>query len=136
MRKKGFYEKFFKRPFDLIASVVAFIVLIPQLIFISILVRIKFGSPIIFKQKRPGMNEKIFTLYKFRTMNNKKDEKGELLPDSERLTKFGKLLRSTSLHELPSLVNIIKGDLSIVGPIPLLVDYLELYVNEHFLKNS
>ena len=130
MRKKGIYEKFFKRPFDLIAAVAAFIILIPLLIIISILVRMKLGSPIIFKQERPGLNETIFTLYKFRTMTNKKNEKGELLPDSERLTKFGKFLRSTSLDELPSLVNIIKGDLSIVGPRPLLVEYLKLYSEE------
>jgi lipopolysaccharide/colanic/teichoic acid biosynthesis glycosyltransferase len=100
------------------------------MIIIAILVRIKLGHPIIFKQKRPGLNEKIFTLYKFRTMTDKKDNNGELLSDSERLTKFGKFLRSTSIDELPGLLNIIKGDMSIVGPRPLLVEYLDLYTDE------
>jgi lipopolysaccharide/colanic/teichoic acid biosynthesis glycosyltransferase len=100
------------------------------MIAIAILVRIKLGHPVIFKQKRPGLNEKIFTLYKFRTMTDKKDESGELLPDSERLTKFGRFLRSTSIDELPGLINIIKGDMSIVGPRPLLVEYLDLYTVE------
>ena len=100
------------------------------MLIIAILVRIKLGTPVIFKQQRPGKNEKIFTLYKFRTMTDKKDENGNLLPDSERLTKFGKLLRSTSLDELPELVNIIKGDMAIVGPRPLLVGYLPLYNEE------
>lgn len=130
MHKKGIYERFFKRPLDFIISFLTFILIIPLLLFISFLVRIKLGSPIIFKQERPGLNEKIFTLYKFRTMTNKKDQSGKLLPDNERLTPFGKFLRSTSLDELPSLVNIIKGDLSIVGPRPLLVEYLPLYNNE------
>jgi len=96
----------------------------------ALLVRSKLGSPIIFKQERPGLNGKIFTLYKFRTMTDKKDENGELLPDEERLTHFGKFLRSTSLDELPELVNMLKGDMSVVGPRPLLVKYLPLY-NEH-----
>lgn len=100
------------------------------MLVIAILVRIKLGHPVIFKQKRPGLNEKIFTLYKFRTMTDKKDEFGELLPDSERLTKFGKFLRSTSIDELPGLINIIKGDMSIVGPRPLLIEYLDLYTVE------
>jgi len=100
------------------------------MLIIALLVRIKLGSPVIFKQKRPGLNEKIFTLYKFRTMTDERDENGELLPDSVRLTKFGKFLRSTSLDELPELFNILKGDMSIVGPRPLLVEYLPLY-NEH-----
>jgi undecaprenyl phosphate N,N'-diacetylbacillosamine 1-phosphate transferase len=130
MNKKGLYEKYFKRLFDFIVSLIAFIVLSPLLLFLSLIVRIKLGSPIIFKQKRPGLNEKVFTLYKFRTMKNSKDEHGVLLPDSERLTKFGKFLRATSLDELPSLLNIIKGDLSIVGPRPLLVEYLSLYNDE------
>lgn len=130
MHKKGIYEKFFKRPFDFCLSLIAFIVLLPLILFIAILVRIKLGSPIIFKQERPGLNEKIFTLYKFRTMTDKKDDNGALLSDAERLTKFGKLLRSTSLDELPSLLNIIKGYMSIVGPRPLLVEYLDLYSDE------
>lgn len=108
-------------------SLCAIIVLSPVMLIIALLVRIKLGSPVIFKQKRPGLNEKIFTLYKFRTMTDKRDEKGELLPDAERLTKFGKMLRSTSLDELPELFNILKGDMSIVGPRPLLVQYLPLY---------
>lgn len=129
-QRKGIYRKYLKRPFDFILSLIALIILSPILLTIAILVRIKLGSPVIFKQKRPGLNEKIFTLYKFRTMTNKKDKSGELLPDSERLTRFGKILRSTSLDELPELFNILKGDMSIVGPRPLLVQYLPLY-NEH-----
>jgi lipopolysaccharide/colanic/teichoic acid biosynthesis glycosyltransferase len=130
MHKKGLYEKFFKRPFDFIVSLIAFITLLPVLFIVAVLIRVKLGSPVIFKQDRPGLNEKIFTLYKFRTMTDKKDDKGFLLPDSERITKFGKFLRSTSIDELPGLVNIIKGDMSIVGPRPLLVEYLELYNKE------
>ena len=130
MHKKGFYEKYFKRLFDFSVSLIAFILLFPFLVFIAVLIRIKLGSPIIFKQDRPGLNEQIFTLYKFRTMTDKKDDQGVLLPDSERLTKFGKFLRSTSIDELPGLINIIKGDMSIVGPRPLLVEYLELYNSE------
>lgn len=121
------YAKYFKRMLDFILSLIALIILSPILLIVAILVRIKLGSPIIFKQQRPGKNEKIFTLYKFRTMTDKKDENGNLLPDSERLTKFGKLLRSTSLDELPELINILKGNMAIVGPRPLLVEYLSLY---------
>lgn len=121
------YKKYFKRPFDIIMSSVALIVLSPLLFVIAILVRIKLGSPVLFKQKRPGKNEKIFTIYKFRTMTNKKDQDGNLLSDKERLTRFGSFLRSTSLDELPALLNIIKGEMSIVGPRPLLVQYLPLY---------
>lgn len=124
------YAKYIKRTLDLILSLMALIVLMPLMIIIGILVRINLGSPIIFKQKRPGKDEKIFTLYKFRTMTDEKDEKGKLLPDSQRLTKFGKFLRSTSLDELPELINILKGDMSIVGPRPLLVEYLKLYNEE------
>jgi lipopolysaccharide/colanic/teichoic acid biosynthesis glycosyltransferase len=130
MHKKGIYEKFFKRPFDFFVSLFALIILSPILLIIAVLVRIKLGNPVIFKQKRPGLNEKIFTLYKFRTMTDKKDESGELLPDSVRLTKFGKFLRSTSIDELPALINIIKGNMSIVGPRPLLIEYLDLYTEE------
>ena len=115
------YAKYIKRILDFILSLIALIVLSPVLLVVAILVRIKLGSPIIFKQQRPGKDERIFTLYKFRTMTDKKDENGNLLPDSERLTKFGKVLRSTSLDELPELVNILKGDMSIVGPRPLLI---------------
>lgn len=124
------YEKYFKRMLDFLLSLMAFIVLSPIIAIVYILVRIKLGKPAIFKQERPGKNEKIFTLYKFRTMTDRKDEEGNLLPDAERLTKFGKFLRSTSIDELPELVNIIKGDMSIVGPRPLLVEYLPLYNEE------
>lgn len=124
------YKHFFKRLIDFILSLIALIVLSPILLIVAILVRTKLGSPVIFKQERPGLNEKIFTLYKFRTMTDAKDEHGNLFPDEIRLTKFGKLLRSTSLDELPELFNILKGDMSIVGPRPLLVRYLPLY-NEH-----
>jgi lipopolysaccharide/colanic/teichoic acid biosynthesis glycosyltransferase len=127
---KGIYRRFLKRPMDYILSLMAIIILSPVLIIVAILVRVKLGSPVLFKQKRPGLNEKIFTMYKFRTMTDEKDKNGELLPDSVRLTEFGKMLRSTSLDELPELFNILKGDMSIVGPRPLLVQYLELY-NDH-----
>lgn len=115
------YAKYIKRILDLILSLMALIILMPLMLIIYILVRVKLGKPAIFKQERPGKDEKIFTLYKFRTMTDEKDENGNLLPDEQRLTKFGKMLRSTSLDELPELVNIIKGDMSIVGPRPLLV---------------
>ena len=124
------YKKFIKRFLDFILSLIALIILSPILLIIYILVRIKLGKPAIFKQQRPGKNEKIFTLYKFRTMTDDKDEEGNLLPDEQRLTKFGKILRSTSLDELPELFNILKGDMSIVGPRPLLVEYLPLYNEE------
>ena len=121
------YRKYIKRLLDFILSLFAIIILSPVLLIVALLVRIKLGSPVIFKQKRPGLNEKIFTLYKFRTMTDAKDEHGNLLTDEIRLTKFGKLLRSTSLDELPELFNILKGDMSIVGPRPLLVNYLPFY---------
>lgn len=124
------YRKYIKRLLDFILSLFAIIILSPVLLIVALLVRIKLGSPVIFKQERPGLNEKIFTLYKFRTMTDDKDEQGNLLPDEIRLIKFGKLLRSTSLDELPELFNILKGDMAIVGPRPLLVRYLPLY-NEH-----
>ncbi|MBQ8043151.1 MAG: sugar transferase [Clostridia bacterium] len=124
------YKKYVKRILDVVLSTIALIILSPVLLVIAILVRIKHGSPVIFKQDRPGKDEKIFKLYKFRTMTNEKDENGNLLPDDKRLTKFGKMLRSTSLDELPELINIIKGDMSIVGPRPLLVEYLPLYNEE------
>ncbi len=128
--RKGFYERFIKRPQDFILSLIALIVLSPVFLVLAILVRAKLGSPVIFKQERPGLNGRIFTLYKFRSMSDARDENGNLLPDDVRLTRFGKILRSTSLDELPELVNILKGDMSIVGPRPLLVRYLPLY-NEH-----
>lgn len=119
--KKGIYEKYIKRVLDFILSLIAFICLSPILLIVAILVRTKLGKPIIFKQQRPGRDEKIFTLYKFRTMTDEKDVNGEMLPDDVRLTNFGRFLRSTSLDELPELINIIKGDMSIVGPRPQLV---------------
>ncbi|WP_207720381.1 sugar transferase [Eubacterium callanderi] len=121
------YQKYVKRILDITLSGAAIIVLSPVMGVTAILVKKKLGSPVIFKQKRPGKDEKIFTMYKFRTMTDERDEKGELLPDSVRLTKFGKMLRSTSLDELPELFNIFKGDMSVVGPRPLLVQYLPLY---------
>ncbi len=121
------YRKYIKRPMDIVLSLCAIIMLSPLLLAVAILVRIKLGSPVIFKQKRPGLNEKIFTLYKFRTMTDEKDKNGKLLPDKIRLTEFGKWLRSTSLDELPELFNILKGDMSIIGPRPLLIEYLPLY---------
>lgn len=127
MHNKGIYEKFIKRPHDLILSCLALLVLSPVMCVIAILVRSKLGSPIFFSQKRPGRDEKIFKLYKFRTMTDQKDDKGELLPSNKRLTKFGERLRTTSLDELPELLNIIRGDMSIIGPRPLLVKYLPLY---------
>jgi len=119
--RSGIYKKYIKRSFDFILALIAIIFLSPVLLVVSILVRILLGTPVIFKQKRPGLNEKIFTLYKFRTMTDERDKDGKLLPDSVRLTKFGKFLRSTSLDELPELFNILKGDMSIVGPRPQLI---------------
>lgn len=127
--KGGIYRTFLKRPMDFILSLIAIIVLSPVFLIVAVLVRTKLGSPVIFKQKRPGLNEEVFLMYKFRTMTDERDDKGELLPDSVRLTKFGKLLRSTSLDELPELLNILKGNMSIIGPRPLLVQYLPLYNN-------
>lgn len=132
MRKKTFkkitiYEKYFKRPIDCCCALFAIIILSPILILLAVLVRIKLGTPIIFKQERPGLNGKVFTLFKFRTMTDQKDEEGNLLPDEARLTPFGAVLRSSSLDELPELFNILRGDMSIIGPRPLLVEYLPLY---------
>ena len=132
----GIYRRFLKRPMDFILSLMAIIVLSPVLIIVGVLVRVKLGSPILFKQKRPGLNEKIFTMYKFRTMTDEKDENGELLPDSVRLTSFGRMLRSTSLDELPELFNILKGDMSIVGPRPLLERYLPYYTGYERNRHS
>ena len=132
----GIYKKYIKRPMDFILALIGIIVLSPVLLIIAILVRIKLGSPVLFKQGRPGLNERIFTIYKFRTMTNERDENGELLPDSMRLTKFGKFLRSTSLDELPELFNILKGDMSFVGPRPLSVMYLPYYTEEERLRHS
>lgn len=127
---KGPYERFFKRPLDAFLSTGALIVLSPVLLVTGIAVHLKLGSPVLFTQDRPGKNGKIFKLFKFRTMTDAKDENGELLSDEERLTPFGQKLRSTSLDELPELINIVKGDMAVVGPRPLLVQYLPLY-NKH-----
>ncbi len=121
------YRYFFKRFFDFVLSLIAIIILSPVYIIVAILVRVKLGSPVIFTQERPGKDEKIFKMYKFRTMTDERDENGELLPDIQRLTRFGRFLRNSSLDELPELFNILKGDMSIVGPRPLLVKYLPLY---------
>lgn len=123
----GPYEKYIKRPLDAFLATGALIVFSPVLLVTAILVRVKLGSPVLFTQDRPGRDEKIFRLYKFRTMTDERAENGELLPDEIRLTKFGRVLRSTSLDELPELINIIKGDMAVVGPRPLLVKYLERY---------
>lgn len=124
------YGKVVKRLMDVIISGLSLIILSPVLLGLCILVRVKLGSPVLFTQERPGKDEKIFKLYKFRSMTDARDEKGEFLPDEVRLTKFGKLLRSTSLDELPELFNILKGDMSLIGPRPLLVRYLPYYTEE------
>ena len=134
--KGGLYRLYFKRPMDFILSLLAIIILSPVFIITGVLVRTKLGSPILFKQNRPGLDEKIFTMYKFRTMTDQKDENGELLPDHIRLTKFGKMLRATSLDELPELFNILKGDMSLVGPRPLLVEYLPYYTEEEHHRHD
>ena len=126
----GPYERFFKRPIDFLCALSAIIVFSWLYIIVAILVKVKLGSPIIFTQQRPGKNEKIFKLYKFRTMTDEKDEEGNLLPDEIRLTKFGRLLRKTSLDELPEAFNILKGDMSVIGPRPLLVSYLPYYTEQ------
>ncbi len=131
--RQGIYEKYIKRPQDFCCALVAIIVLAPVMAITALIVRLKLGAPVIFKQERPGLGGKIFTLYKFRTMSSEKDDEGNLLPDEVRLTKFGKFLRSVSLDELPELFNILKGDMSVVGPRPLLVKYLPLY-NERQAK--
>ena len=126
----GPYERFFKRPLDFLCGLAAVIVFSWLYIILAILIRVKLGSPILFTQERPGKNERIFKLYKFRTMTDQRDKNGNLLPDEIRLTKFGKLLRATSLDELPEAFNIIKGDMSVIGPRPLLVRYLPRYNQE------
>lgn len=128
--KKGIYEQYIKRPQDFLCALMGVMVLSPIMLVIALLVRTKLGKPVIFRQDRPGLNGKIFKLYKFRTMSDEKDAEGNLLPDEERMGVFGQKLRATSLDELPELINILKGDMSIVGPRPLLVRYLPLY-SEH-----
>ena len=124
------YKNYIKRILDFLLSGIVLIILAIPLIIVGLLIKVQLGSPILFRQKRPGKNGKIFEIIKFRTMNNTKDENGNLLPDDLRLTKFGKFIRSTSIDELPELINILKGDMSIVGPRPLLVEYLDLYNEE------
>lgn len=130
------YRHFIKRILDIILSGLALLILSPIFIILAFLIRMKLGSPVLFKQKRPGRDEKIFMLYKFRTMTDECDENGKLLPDHIRLTSFGKLLRSTSLDELPELWNIFRGDMSIIGPRPLLVSYLPYYTKEEKLRHT
>ncbi len=132
----GIYEKYIKRPLDAFLSTGAVIVLSPILLITALLVHIKLGDPVLFTQDRPGRDEKIFKLYKFRSMTNERDENGNLLPDDERLIRFGRILRSTSLDELPELLNIIKGDMAVVGPRPLLVEYLPCYTTEEHHRHD
>lgn len=132
----GLYERFFKRALDIFCSLMAILVFWWLYVIVAILVRVKLGSPVLFTQDRPGKNEKVFKLYKFRTMTDARDENGNLLPDNVRLTKLGKLLRSTSLDELPEVFNILKGDMSIIGPRPLLVSYLPWYSDREKLRHS
>ncbi|WP_306485349.1 sugar transferase [Anaerococcus sp.] len=129
-KRQSIYQKYIKRILDIVLSLSAIIILSPVLLIVALLVRIKLGSPVIFTQNRPGKDENIFKLYKFRSMTDERDSDGNLLADDIRLTSFGRKLRSTSLDELPELFNILKGDMSIVGPRPLLVDYLDLYNEE------
>ena len=128
--KKGFYEKYIKRPQDFLCASAAIVVLSPVMAVTALMVRKKLGTPVLFTQDRPGLDGRVFKLYKFRTMTDERDEEGNLLPDEQRLPEFGKKLRSTSLDELPELFNILKGDMSVVGPRPLLVRYLSRY-NAH-----
>ena len=130
------YQKYFKRPIDIVCALAAIIVFSWLYIIVAVLVRVKLGSPVLFKQARPGKDEKIFNLYKFRTMTDERDENGELLPDDVRLTRFGRFLRSASLDELPEDFNILKGDMSVVGPRPLLVAYLPYYTEEEKTRHN
>ena len=130
------YRHFIKRLLDIVLSGTALVILSPVYLILAIMIRVKLGSPVIFHQERPGKDQKIFTLCKFRTMTDERDENGKLLPDNRRLTKFGKLLRATSLDELPELLNIFKGDMSIIGPRPLLVSYLPYYTKEEQLRHT
>lgn len=130
------YKKYFKRPIDIFCALAAIIVFSWLYIIVAILVRIKLGSPVLFKQERPGKDGKIFKLYKFRTMTDERDEDGNLLPDDVRLTKFGRLLRSTSLDELPEAFNILRGDMSVVGPRPLAVVYIPYYTEEEMHRHD
>lgn len=135
MPAQGIYARFIKRPLDFFLALSALLVLSPALAAVTLLVRFRLGSPVIFKQERPGLNERIFTIYKFRTMVDKRDDNGEPLPDSLRLTEFGRMLRATSLDELPELFNILSGDMAVIGPRPLLVEYLPYYTEEEKLRH-
>lgn len=135
-RKPGIYARYIKRCVDFILALIAIIVLCSVLAVVAILVRCKLGAPVLYKQQRPGLNERIFSIYKFRTMTDEHDENGKLLPDEKRLTKFGKALRATSLDELPEFFNVLKGDMSFVGPRPLLVQYLPLYNERQKLRHT
>lgn len=135
-KPKGIYEKYIKRPLDIICALAAILVFWWLYVIVAILVRVKLGSPVLFRQERPGKDEKIFELYKFRTMTDERNENGDLLPDEMRLTKFGAFLRSTSLDELPEAFNILKGDMSVVGPRPLLVSYLPLYNEKQRIRHD
>ncbi len=130
------YRRFVKRGLDFLTALAALLGLSPVLLALAVLVRCKLGTPVLFRQERPGLDGRIFTLCKFRTMTDKKDAQGNLLPDSERLTKFGRLLRAASLDELPELLNILKGDMSLIGPRPLLVSYLPYYTEEEKLRHT
>ena len=132
----GPYERWFKRPIDIFCALAAILVFWWLYLVVAILVRVKLGSPVIFCQERPGKDEKIFKLYKFRSMIDERDENGNLLPDEVRLTKFGRLLRSTSLDELPEAINILKGDMSVVGPRPLLPEYLPYYTEDEHYRHA
>lgn len=136
IKPKGFYERYIKRLQAIVLSLIAIIILSPILLITYLLVRVKFGKPAIFIQKRVGKDGKVFDLYKFRTMTNQRDEDGKLLPDDQRLTSFGKKLRSTSLDELPELFNVLKGDMALIGPRPLLVKYLPLYNGEQARRHE
>lgn len=136
IKPKGFYERYIKRLQAIVLSLIAIIILSPILLITYLLVRVKFGKPAIFIQKRVGKDGKVFDLYKFRTMTNQRDEDGKLLPDDQRLTSFGKKLRNTSLDELPELFNVLKGDMALIGPRPLLVKYLPLYNDEQARRHE
>lgn len=136
MRRKGIYEKYIKRLLDIICSFIAIIVLSPILLIIAFFVKVRLGSPVLFKQKRAGLHEKAFEILKFRSMTNETDKDGKLLPDEIRLTGFGKTLRSTSLDELPSLINILKGDMSIIGPRALPVRYISYYTEQEHHRHD
>jgi sugar transferase EpsL len=134
--KETFYSKYGKRWFDLVLTVPGFVVISPALFIIALLVRLQLGRPVLFRQVRPGLHGKPFTIYKFRTMTDARDKNGDLLPDAQRLTKLGRFLRSTSLDELPELWNVIKGDMSLVGPRPLLMQYLDRYTHEQARRHE